>query len=492
MSMKAKYHVIIVGCGMAGLSAADTLAGQGLDVLIIDENRHAGGQLIRKVAKKATLFSRMEPDGMKKKGFTLAQRLKRRSQGTHASPGQHQGTEQLIQAQVLGIFSENRLLIQMSSSDSEHGGGVTDVQADHLVLATGARERYLPFRGWDLPGVISLGAAQILMKSHGILPARELLIGGSSPLQMVLATELLSNGGRVSGILDENNLKNKLRFLPYTKDHWPKLLEGGFHMGKMALARTPVHQGVRIIEACGRGGVESVIAAKTNVKGHVIRGTEKAYPTHCLAMGYGFVPNIELPVQAGCDLLYDKGKGGWVVTVDDHLETSIQGVYAVGEITGIAGAKKSHVEGKLVALSILEKQGKGDHLNTTEGKNRLQRKYRRLMTQRRRQMDYGVFLNDLCRVPSSAYAAIPDDTVICRCEEITMGQIKKSMGQGFHTTIGLKKATRCGMGRCQGRICGPVIFDIITALTSKHPGEIGYSHSRAPVKNVSVSAFLNS
>ena len=254
MTMKARYHVIIVGCGMAGLSAADTLSGQGLDVLIIDENSHAGGQLIRKVAKKAPLFSRLEPDGMKKKGFALAQRLKRRSQGMSTSPGQHQGMEQLIQAQVLGIFSGNRLLLQISSCD--HGETVTDVQADHLILATGARERYLPFRGWDLPGVISLGAAQILMKSHGILPARELLIGGSSPLQMVLATEFLSNGGRVSGVLDENNLKKKLKFLPYTKDHWPKLLEGVFHMGKMALARTPVHQGVRIVEACGREGAD--------------------------------------------------------------------------------------------------------------------------------------------------------------------------------------------------------------------------------------------
>ena len=239
-------------------------------------------------------------------------------------------------------------------------------------------------------------------------------------------------------------------------------------------------------------GLTSVIAAKTNVKGHVIRGTEKTYPTRCLAMGYGFVPNIELPVQAGCDLLYDKGKGGWVVKVDDHLETSVPCLYAAGEITGIAGARKSHVEGKLVALAILEKQGKGDHLNSAEGKTRLQREYHRLIIQRRRQMDYGVFLNDLCRVPSSAYAAIPDDTVICRCEEITMGQIKKSLGQGFHTAISLKKATRCGMGRCQGRICGPVIFDIVTALTTENPGGIGYSHSRAPVKNVSISAFLNS
>ena len=125
--------------------------------------------------------------------------------------------ERLIQAQVLGIFSENLLFIQTFSPDK--GETMVDVQADHLILATRARERYLPFKGWDLPGVISLGAAQILMKSHGVLPARETLIAGSSPLQMVLATELLANGGRVNALLDENTLKKKLAFLPHIKNH---------------------------------------------------------------------------------------------------------------------------------------------------------------------------------------------------------------------------------------------------------------------------------
>ena len=548
--MKTTYHVIIVGCGMAGMSAADTLTGHGLDILIIDENSHVGGQLIRKVPKKAALFSRIEPDVMKKKGFALVRKIKKQNlkQDKNAS---HHGMTRRVQAQVMGIFDDNRLLIRMTSPDRQNkqnnGEKILTLQAEHLILATGARERYLPFKGWDLPGVISLGAAQIFMKSNGVLPARETFIAGSSPLQMVLATEMLSNGGKVTALLDENNFKKKLGFLPYAMDHWPKLMEGGFHMGKMVLARIPMRQGVRVVEACGQRsgpqGLEAIIVAKTNVKGDVIRGTETTYETRSLCMGYGFVPNIELPIQAGCDTVYDKNKGGWVVLVNDRLETSIPSVFAAGEITGIAGAKKSHVEGMLAALSILERYDisadnvwNNDHIRppdtTNHERNRpidrecfhinahglppttnnesldmplainsfqiksgdqlsaFEQKFRKLLSQRRRQMDYGLFLNSLCRVPSSAYAAIPDDTVICRCEEITMGAIKKSVSQGFHTTGALKKATRCGMGRCQGRICGPVLFDIMTALTQKRAEEIGASHSRTPVKNMPVSAFF--
>ncbi|MBU8910181.1 MAG: NAD(P)/FAD-dependent oxidoreductase, partial [Desulfobacterales bacterium] len=231
---------------------------------------------------------------------------------------------------------------------------------------------------------------------------------------------------------------------------------------------------------------ESAIMSKITPEGEVIPGTKAEFPAGALTIGYGFVPNIELPLQAGCDLEYHESKGGWVVRVDETLESSFRSVYAVGEITGIAGAKKSFIQGKLAALSILKKMGK-----ITAG-NRGFEEVQTLISLDHQQAAYASFLNHLCRVPQSAYAAIPDETMICRCEEITMGTIKKNIQKGFDTIGSLKKATRCGMGRCQGRICGPVIFDIIIALTKKSPGEIGCSLSRAPVKNVNIKAFLNS
>ncbi len=366
---------------------------------------------------------------------------------------------------------------------------IFEVRAEHLILATGAREKYLPFKGWTLSGVMSLGSAQILMKSHGVLPARNTLIAGTSPLMMALASEILGSSGKVTALVDENSMIKKLAFFPLIKNHWPKLLEGGLYTASMALNRVSMLQGCRVIEARGRQGFESAIIKKITPRGDVIPGTETELSAKALAVGYGFVPNIELPAQAGCALEYQEDKGGWVVKVDDTLESSSRSVYAVGEITGIAGAKKSYIQGRLAAMSILEKMGK---ISISHGKKQFQKEVQRLVSLGHQQEEYASFLNHLCHVPNSAYAAIPDETMICRCEDITMGTIKKNILQGFDTLGSLKKATRCGMGRCQGRICGPVIFDIITALTGKNPATIGCSLPRAPIKNVNIKAFLNS
>lgn len=479
--MKAKYHVVIVGSGIGGLSAAQMLAGHGLDILLIDENAHTGGQLLRKYQTASRNFFKFKPDMVKAQGFSLIQQINK----ANASIDRIQ---RIQRAQVLGVFKNRRLLIYTERNKNKNFGQIMEVQAEHLILATGARERYLPFKGWTLPGVMSLGAAQILMKSYGVLPAFHTVIAGTSPLMMVLASEILKNKGKVTAVLDENSFRKKLNFLPLTQHHWPKLFEGVFYTAQMMCYRVPMLNQTRVIEARGKGNLASVVVAKTTPDGQIKTGTEIEYPAEALAVGYGFVPNIELAVQAGCDIEYHTGLGGWVVTADKHLESSVNSIFAVGEITGIAGGKKSYIQGKLAAVSILEKL---DKCNFRKNGSTLLTQIKQLHSLNHKQKAYAEFLNHLCRLPQLVYNQIPDDTLICRCENITMGTIKKAIKQGFITSGGLKKATRCGMGRCQGRICGPIISDIIMALTKKNPYDIGPSLSRAPVKNVSISSFLD-
>jgi NADPH-dependent 2,4-dienoyl-CoA reductase/sulfur reductase-like enzyme len=479
--MKRKYHIVIAGAGIAGLSAAATLSGHGLDILVIDENPQMGGQLLREQRHPRPWFGRLLPDRTVPAGYRLMNHLRTGS-----------GIQWLFEAQVLGVFEGNRLWVHAPSEKESKGcqtGDVFEIQAETILFAAGARERYLPFKGWTLPNVMSLGAVQILMKSHGVLPAGPTLIAGSSPLMMVLAAEIVSHKGRVAGLVDENTWKDKQRFLSLARHHWPKLVQGAFYNAHLFFRRIPAFQGYRVVEACGKDRFESAVIAKTTGRGILIAGTEKRVKAEVLATGYGFVPNIELPVQAGCDMVFQRDLGGWIIRVGRLCETANPGMFAAGETTGIAGGEKSFLQGRLAAMAILRRMGK---TGIGRAGPKFDHDVNRIGDQIRQLNDYAVFLNRLCRVPDDVYAEIADETIICRCEDITMGTLRKNIRNGFDTVSSLKKASRWGMGRCQGRICGPVLFDILTALTSRTPDEIGTFQPRSPVKNVGIKAFLTS
>jgi NADPH-dependent 2,4-dienoyl-CoA reductase/sulfur reductase-like enzyme len=462
--MKRSYHVIIVGSGLAGLAAADILSRYGLQILVIDDNAHLGGQLLRKLPQAAAAENRFEPDRLKRQGARLAARIKK-------------GNIQVLNGtQVLGIYPEHILLVE------DNGGHVSEYRADALILATGARERQLPFKGWTLPGVMSTGAAQILMKSSGILPGRKTLIGGCGPLMLVLAAEILANRGEILAVLDQSSTAMKLKAVTAGPAIWPKLLEGATYLARLAAARVSMKQGVRIVEARGRNQLEAVVVAGVDADGRIVRGTERIYATDTLAVGYGFSPNIELPQQAGCAIKYSKARGGWFVEVSDAMMTTVGDIYAVGETTGIAGAGKSFIEGRIAAWDILKKRSVVDRQTYESNAGPLMRR-------RSRQVQYGRFLNHLYRLQPGCYADIPDETVICRCEEITMGTIRSQLNNNFTTMNGIKKATRSGMGNCQGRTCGPILFDILSAHSHRPPAEIGCTSARAPVKTVTLGAL---
>ncbi len=462
--MRKRNDVIIVGSGIAGLAAADLLSRHSLNVLVVDDNAHTGGQLVRTFPDRQAAYGGFEPDRFKRRGRRLATILRSRP------------VEFLKGSQVLGLYPEGTLLVE------DRRRRVLEYQTQNVILATGARERYLPFMGWTLPGVMSTGAAQILMKSSGILPGTNTLVGGCSPLMLVLAADILANGGQVHAILDQSWAARKFQALKAGPTVLPKILEGAFYLIRLAAARVPVRQGIRIVAARGDRELEAVVAAKADSSGRIIQGTEHIYRTDTLAVGYGFAPNIELPLQAGCAVAYAADKGGWFVAVDSSMATSIPGIYAAGETTGVAGAGKSFIEGRLAALCILFRKGRVARPGYKSQTHALMRRHRQ-------EIRFGQFFNLAFRPSPDAYADIPDDTTVCRCEEITFGEVRRQVNNGFTSLKGIKMATRCGMGSCQGRICGPVLFDIITALTGQPPTAVGCNSSRAPVKHVTLDAL---
>jgi NADPH-dependent 2,4-dienoyl-CoA reductase/sulfur reductase-like enzyme len=459
-----RYDVVIVGSGFSGIVAAGMLAEHGLSVLMVDENLHIGGQLLRKIPDHLGEFPSYSPGYVKKIGFEFVENVKQKK------------ITIMNRTCLVGIYPGNRLMMETRRNT------ILDISGDVLLFATGARERYLPFKGWTLPGVYSTGMVQVSMKSSGVMPAKTMLVGGSGLFLFSVAYEFLKNKGKVLAVLEHTPMMEKIKLLPQLFHQFSKFAEGGMFLSKLFFSGVPVRYRRKIVEARGNGALEEVVVGKLDTGGKLKQGSEKIYKTEALAVGYGFVPNIEGPQLAGCELEYAEDLSGWIVKVDDALETSIDNILAAGEITGVGGALKSLDEGKIAALTILKKFEKIDE-------EEYQRKLTKLTKRRKHHLKFAHYFNSLYRYSPGALLDIPDDTIVCRCEDITIGDIKKGIHCGYDSPKALKSGMRVSMGNCQGRTCGPMVYDVISAMTGRDLETTGLFNVRPPLKPVSVEAL---
>jgi NADPH-dependent 2,4-dienoyl-CoA reductase/sulfur reductase-like enzyme/bacterioferritin-associated ferredoxin len=453
------YDVVIIGAGPSGIGAAVVLAEYSLKVLLVDENNQIGGQIWRKpVYKPVSRFSGPQPPGLQ--------------MDLSAATGTNKNNPHIITpACVLGVFPEKHLLLSTSEES------VKEIRARRIIFATGAREKVRPFKGWTLSGVMTLGAAQILLKYYGVLASSKILIAGAGPLVYLLSSQIIGAGGKVTTVLDRSSSATMLNAMWVMAGQLPNIGQGLLALGRLIKKRVSIRHRMQVVEVKDKDKLQEVIAVKIAPDGTTVQGSQKCYETQMLACGNGFIPNIELPQLAGCDLTYAADKGGWIVKVDRSMETSVSGVFAAGEITGIAGGDKALIEGQLAALSILNQFGE---LNSK--KHRIQQTA--LLTKRKRCQRFGAFLNRQWAIHPREWAGIDDATIICRCEDITMGTIRSWIQESFTSAPDLKKATRCGMGNCQGRTCAPLIYDILAAYSvagrqGPHPLSV-----RTPVKPI--------
>ena len=457
-----RYDIVIVGGGFSGILAANILSEHELNVLVVDENNYLGGQFLR--SHPDQYHRPGEFSGLKRFGLQCVKSLNKKR------------IRIMTRTEVLGVTGEKELLIL------EAGTQLYSVRPEAVLFASGAREKLIPFKGWTLPGILSTGATQILLKGAGVLPSKEIIVGGAGIFPYAVASEILMNNGKVRAILDQNRLSEKIEFSRGLLREKSKIGEGIRYMAKLMLSRTPVKFGVKILEARGHNTLEEILTVKIDVNGQMVAGSETVYPCKCLSMGYGFVANIELAQQAGCKLEYDEHQGGWVVKVSEDLETSIPDIYAAGEITGIAGSTKAVTEGKLAAFAILFKMGKISRSNFLDQTTQLKK-------DRRSHLCFGYHFNSLHKTKTEVIRSIPNDTIVCRCEDITMGEIKNAIQQGCVTADAVKKAVRPGMGICQGRTCGPIIYEAINAYKEKPMEQVRPLSVRVPLKAVPLKAL---
>ena len=460
-----KADVAIVGGGLAGLAAADRLARCGARVVLLDDNAQPGGQYLRGGRAAGGGW-----DPLKRRGLELIDRVA--SIGVDIRRG----------AEVLGIEPGFELL-------AAQGGELSTVRCERVLLATGARERFMPFPGWTLPGVMSTGAAQILIKQSGVLPARQTLVGGAGLFLNAVAGDILKNGGRVSAVVDEAALSTGLPRPGLVFGAWRKFAEGGAVLARLLASRTPMFSRTRIVAARGDDCLREVVTARVDRSGEVVAGTERTLAAGALAVGFGFTANIEAARLAGCEVVHNEDLGGWVVRVDAELETSVAGIYAAGEITAVGGAAKSWTEGRLAADAILRRAG---FLKPGE----LQAETTALRRRRNGQMAFARYFNSRHTFGPGYMArwvrGLADEVPLCRCESVTLGDVRRAVAEGFETPAGVKKATRCGMGICQGSTCRTILAEVLAALTGRSVAQVPLPSVRMPLKPVFLGTLAGS
>jgi NADPH-dependent 2,4-dienoyl-CoA reductase/sulfur reductase-like enzyme len=394
--MSMDTEVLVVGSGPAGIAAAATAATHGREVLLLDDNLAPGGQIWR----EATTARQEEPDDVKRK--TL---LTLRVSGAQIFSGWR-------------VFDAPRSGSLRAIHDSGPEIHTIDVSYEQLVLATGARERLLPFPGWTLPGVFGAGGLEALARGGFSVAAKRIIVAGTGPLLLPVAAHLRQMGGRVTTVAEQASRRQLARFSTYLSRQPGKLIEGLQY--RAASGGSRYRPGCWPVSALGTDKAEGVRLTDGQ------RTWEE--PCELLACGFHLAPNTELASLLGCVL-----RDGFI-EVDDVQQTSITNVFAAGEPTGIAGLESALLTGTMAGLAAAGKLEEA----------------KALLPRRQKFERFAERLKTAFALRPEVLALAKPDTIVCRCEDVTYEALKS-----YEDWNDAKRQTRCGMGACQGRVCGP-------------------------------------
>jgi NADPH-dependent 2,4-dienoyl-CoA reductase/sulfur reductase-like enzyme len=445
------YDVAVIGAGPAGLAAAATAAEAGLSTLLLDENAGPGGQVWRAIASTpVTKRDHLGADYWA--GADLVEAVR------------SSGAEIIQRATVWSL--DRHLEVGISV-----GGVSAFVGARRVILATGALERPFPIPGWTLPGVMTAGAAQTLLKSSGLVPDGRTVIAGQGPLLWLLAAQILRLGGRIDRILDTTERRNYLAALPHafafvTSPYFAK----GLAMMREVRAKVPVVTGVSELAAAGDGQLATVTYAAGRRR--------ETIPAELLLLHQGVVPNVNLAMAAGIEHRWDDRQLCWSPVLDDDGNTSIEGIAIAGDGAGIGGAGAAVVRGRIAARAAV-----GALASVAAAKLAPMTTLRTALARAERGR---AFLDTLFR-PAPWFRIPSGETIVCRCEEVTARDILDAVAIGATGPNQLKAYRRTGMGPCQGRLCGLTVTELMAQARGKTPQEIGYYRLRAPVKPITLA-----
>lgn len=461
-----RYALAVIGAGPAGMAAAIAAAGLGISTLVIDENAGPGGQIYRAVtttpvADRAVLGQ----------AYWAGLPLARRFAGAAVDYAAGAKLFSLLPAgDTPGRGAEIELGVSLA-------GAARTIAATEVVLATGAMERPFPVPGWTLPGVLSAGAAQIALKASGLVPDGQVVIAGSGPLLLLVGSQLQAAGARIAAVLDTTPPANTRAALR----HAPAFLRSpyaakGLRLWMQGRRHLPIRRGVSQLRVEGEDHVRAV--------SFVQNGQEQRLACDVLLLHQGVVPNTAITNAIGCAHDWDPTQLCWAPRRDAFLCTTVPGVSVAGDGGGIAGAESAEAAGSLAALGAAARLGRID----AAGRDRLAAPLRATLGR------YALgrpFLDALFRPADSLRIPAAPETVVCRCEEVTAGQIAEAVQRGATGPNQLKTFLRCGMGPCQGRLCNLTVTELVARLRNSTPEQVGAYRTRPPFKPVTLGELAS-
>lgn len=456
--MARDCDVAVIGAGAAGVAASVVAARSGCRVTLIDVGDRPGGQYYR-----GAELSSLPSAGLDY--AALAGDLDRLvMQGvvdyrprTTVYALERAGQRLLVRTR--GEARPGRL--GRPAGPDRHRDDVDVVDAGTVILATGAFDRPLPFPGWTLPGVMTGGGAQSLVKGQGVLPGRRIVVAGTGPFLLAVAATLLENGADVAAVVEANDpVTGGLRHLPGLTSGLGKAGDLGRFVAALARHRVPYLRRHRIVEALGEDRVTGVRVARVDADWHPIPGTERLIECDAVSVGFGFVAQLDLAAQLGARTIRG-ADGGLAAEVDAGQMTSVPGLLAAGETTGIGGVEAARVEGLVAGATAAVMSGRSSALTPAA----LDRVRREVARWRR----FASGLHATFPVRDGWIDSLRADTLACRCEEVPVARVREAVALGARDARTVKLLSRAGMGWCQGRMCAAAVdglcgFDDIASL----------------------------
>jgi bacterioferritin-associated ferredoxin len=373
-----------------------------------------------------------------------------------------------------GIF-DGRHIVMMVADKGQ------DIWAERLILAPEAYERPVPFPGWTLPGVMGGVGVQRMINQQWVMPGQRFLFVGAGPVQVSIATQVLKNGADVVGIADAAPSSLSWRHLYKIWGAWNILWQEVGYSWNIRKRRVPVIHSHAILRADGDGQVERVVTADVDINWHPIPGTERTWEVDTLCVSYGFISSIELAGLAGCKINYVPMWGSWVPEHNSDMRTSVPGVFVAGDGAGLNGAMVAADEGRIAGTNAATELGYGSDKPAHPASS----SYRRLRGLSR----FRAVLDGICQFRPGLYDIIDDDTLLCRCEEVTYKDVKKAIADGAEDLNQVRSWAGAGMGMCQGRFCQINLAHLLAAARGISVEMLRTFTVRPPVKPVPMNVF---